>query len=261
MINFKYCVISLNFNNYEIVREVLEKSEQCDYFLFTDNKNLTSSTWNVIYLPEFDTDDLTGIQKMHMFKWQCYKYIPNLEEYKYIFRVDGSILIKKSLTPIIEYINKYKYDLYTNIHVWRDSFGIEYDEFINVRGLNPMYKEIFYSYTNNDNIGLIETTIMIYRNCKEVFNLIDNVYKVIKKYNNCKDHNDQCYFTNVLYLMKDKLRILYGTGLTYRYSNYNDAKYMCLCDHGSDWVVDHSNLNLTNNNIIFNEYQIVKNFN
>ena len=38
----KYCIFTLIFNNYDLVREPLEIDDNCDYFLFTDNKNKIS---------------------------------------------------------------------------------------------------------------------------------------------------------------------------------------------------------------------------
>ena len=107
----KYCIVTLIYNGYEFVREPLEVDENADYFLFTDDKTLRSEKWNVIYLEKFDTNELTGIQKTYITKYQLYKYIPNLDKYDYIVRIDGALQLEKSLAPIINYLRTNKYDI------------------------------------------------------------------------------------------------------------------------------------------------------
>ena len=43
----KYCVVTCIFNDYDLVREPLVIDNDCDYYLFTDNKNLTSDNWKI----------------------------------------------------------------------------------------------------------------------------------------------------------------------------------------------------------------------
>ena len=71
----KYCVVTCIFNDYDLVREPLVIDNNCDYYLFTDNKNLTSDNWKIIYLQNFDTNLLTGVQKTYMWK---YKFRSNI---------------------------------------------------------------------------------------------------------------------------------------------------------------------------------------
>ncbi len=254
----KYCIVSLIFNNYEFVREVIEKSPNCDYFLFTDNKDLKSDTWTIIYLPGFDTDELTDVQKTYIFKYSLYRYIPNFSDYSYIIRLDHSIKINKSLDMMINHMDTYKYDIMCNIHPERDSFYDEYDTWQVARQLDPKYKKIFFNYTQTDNIGLVECTMMIYKNTKEVLNLLDNVFCTLQQYNNFEDKNDQCYFTNELYKMKDKLRICWGTNRNYTQNPYNKSNALILNWHNHDLLVDNSNPQEINK--IFNRNQIIVQF-
>ena len=45
----KYSILCYIINNYENVKEVIEKDPNAEYILVTDDKNLKSSTWNVVY--------------------------------------------------------------------------------------------------------------------------------------------------------------------------------------------------------------------
>lgn len=233
MTSFKYCIVTLIFNNYDVLKDPEEVDENCDYFCFTDDKNLknTSTKWNVIYLEDFDTDLLNGRQKTNLLKFQIYKYIPNLKKYDYIVRIDGSMLLHKSLRPIINYFDKYKYDLGVSIHPTRDNMIDEYRVWFVDKGL-PI--DIFTSFftvvrdSSCDCNSLTENGMQIYRNCKEIYNLLDDVYNIIKYYTDGIDLNDQCWFTFVLFNYINKIRVHYLPAELYR-----ESKYISLCSHGS----------------------------
>jgi hypothetical protein len=120
------------------VREPLEVDKDADYILFTDNKETKSESWNVIYLSEFDTKEFTGVQKTYILKYTFYKYL-DLSKYDYLIQLDSSIVIQKSLAPIIEYIRKNDYDISVAPHFWRDDFLKEYSCWTSGRGLQKKY--------------------------------------------------------------------------------------------------------------------------
>ena len=253
----KYCIVTCIFNNYDYVREPLAIDINCDYFLFTDNKELTSENWNVIYLPEYDTDELEGIQKTYKFKYSLYKYIPNLSEYDYIIRIDGSILLKDSLANIIRQMRDFKYDLSIGVHPYRGNRFDEYKAWEANRGLDEFFEQQYsnfvYEIMNNSYYyGLCENTVQIYKCSKEVFNLLDDCYAFIKYYNEFKDLNDQCYFTDILFCHYEKLRIHWHTCKL-----YIDGEYMCCYEHNT---YDKRNDEQQNSEIMFNKAIITDNF-
>ena len=227
----KYCVVSLIFNNYEPIREPLEVDPDADYFMFTDNPNLTSTGWKIIYVEELDKQELNGIQKMLIFKYSFYKYIPNSSDYDYFMMIDGSIVLLKSLEPIINYIENGNYDLSIALHPMRNSLDDEYQAWIQCRGLNKLYLNKFVELTKDydDSIkGLTETTIKIFKNTNIIINFIDDMYDILSKVD-FNDKNDQCYFTYILSKYIDKLNINYHPAALYR-----DSKYMYMALHGSN---------------------------
>jgi hypothetical protein len=225
------------FNKYDWLREPIEIDPDADYICITDDKELTSEHWKVIYDPFFDTDNLTGIQKTFIFKYHLYRYIPHIEKYDYIVRIDGSIKIHKSLRGIIEYLDRGKYDISVAPHPWRNNFIDEYNTWITDRNLNKEKLNTFLRGIGTYNLtmeGLCENTFQIYKNDKEVFNFLDDVYRIMIDASPTKeisDPNDQCYFTYVLYQYFDKLRINYHPATLYRFSDY--MKLYC---HNSDVV-------------------------
>jgi hypothetical protein len=220
----KYCVITFLFNDYDLLREPLVCDENFDYYCITDSKKLSSSNWNCIYVEEFDTDKLTGIQKTYMAKYSFLKYIPN--EYEIYFTIDASIEITHELTPIANYVKNNKYDIGLSMHPARSSWGSEYACWISSRGLNRKYANIFNDFAKNMGFnpygrnGLIECTVKIYTNNSIVKDFINEVYETLKKYNNFEDKNDQCYFTCIYSKYMSRLNTLFFTRQLYCDSIY-----------------------------------------
>lgn len=243
----KYCIVTCIFNNYEPIREPLEMDPNADYFLFTDDKSITSSKWKVIYLQEFDTNKLLGIQKTYIFKYTFYKYI-DISKYKYFIQLDSSIVIYKSLVPIINYMDTNNYDISVAPHYWRNNFNDEYTIWKYGRRLNQKYIDIFFNnikdYDFNSIKGLVECSFKIYHNTKYVLEFIDSINNMMTKCNNNEDANDQCYFTYCLYKYLDKLNVNYHSASLYRYSNY-----MKMYVHGT-------NNTTQNNELIYQSYNI-----
>lgn len=233
----KYCVVTMIFNNYEPIREPLEVSKNADYICFTDNKNLKSDKWKVIYLEEFDTDEMSGKQKMFRVKHQIYKYIPNLEKYEYVFRIDGSMQILTSLDPIIQYLLKYNYDLAVPHNPHKDNVIDEYFTFIGWKGVPPGYLKQFIlvtSQTYNYNMkGMVESGCWILRNTKDVWNIIDDIYIYLDQYHNqCFIGNDQSYSTYVLYQHLNNINLCICNPLLYRGNDKVHSKFLMYCEHG-----------------------------
>lgn len=230
----KYCVVTYIFNNYEILKDPLEVDPDCDYYCITDDSTLKDTDiYKIIYVKDLDTDKLTGVQKMVIAKYRFHLYIPNADQYDYFIRLDGSLLIYKSLRPIIDYLRKGKYDISIAPHYKRNNYVEEYNTWIAARNLNPAYYSQFLvaisdSSYNYKVAGLVETTLQIYRNCKEIYNFFDDLHATLGLYMNFEDSNEQCWFTFMLYKYFDKLRINYHHPTLYRYSDY-----MAVCNHGS----------------------------
>ena len=253
----KYCVATCIFNDYDLVREPLIIDNDCDYYLFTDNKNLTSDNWKIIYLEKFDTNLLTGVQKTYMWKYSLYKYIPNLSNYDYIIRIDASILIVNSLNEIIRQMCEYKYDLSIGIHPDRNNRFDEYSVWESARNLESRFIEQYNNFVNdvmqnNNYYGLCENTVQIYKCNKKVFNLLDSCYAYINYYCNFEDANDQCYFSDILSFYINNLRIHWHSNKL-----YIDGKYLCLYYHNTtDICICGDN----NEGVIFNRPIIIDNF-
>ena len=248
----KYAVITFQFNHYELLREPSVIDEDADYYCITDDKCLRSDKWNIIYLEEFNTDNLTGIQKTYMAKYSFYKYIPT--DYEYYFAIDGSMKVTDKLSPILQFMSENEYDIGLSIHPLRNTWNSEYEEWIRTRGLDRKYKNMFDTYAENNGFnpnsstGLIECTMKIYKNTDNVIKFIDDVYETLKETNNFEDKNDQCYFTLTFRRHYKSLCPMF-----FCRQLYSNSKYFTKYQHNSNCIFE-NHFNRSNNpKLLFGE--------
>ena len=223
MSEVRYCIATCIFNGYEPVREPLEVDQDADYYLFTDCKDTVSEKWNVIYLPELDTDSLTGVQKTYILKYTFHKHI-DVSKYDYLIQLDSSIVIKRSLRPIVAYMADGGYDISVAPHFWKDNFRDEYEAWRVSRAIDQKYIDIFFNKVKDYDFyaikGLVECSMKIYRCNERVFGFMDDVHRIMTESNDNNDKNDQCYFTYILYKHIDSLNVNYHSASLYRCSKY-----------------------------------------
>ena len=123
----KYTVMTYIFGDYEFPHEVMEKDPDAEYLLITDDKNLKSATWQVIYDPS-----LAGRNPIES------NYDVRLHPFRYantdvVVRIDGSIQLKKSLAPLLKDFNDGGYDRCLMIHPARNNFAQELECWIKDR--------------------------------------------------------------------------------------------------------------------------------
>jgi hypothetical protein len=131
----KNCVYTIITNNYCDLNEIIIKSDGWDYYCFTDNKNLKSKTWKIIYINNPNNGIIEKIKLTRKYKTQGFKEIDGYENYLY---VDGRIKILKDLNL---YLNRLgNYDILFNKHrgdsilghmVLIKNLGYEKEEIIN----------------------------------------------------------------------------------------------------------------------------------
>lgn len=123
----KYTVMTYIFGGYEFPHEVMEKDPDAEYLLITDDPNLKSATWQVIYDPS-----LAGRNPIES------NYDVRLHPFRYahtdvVVRIDGSIELKKSLTTLLKDFNDGGYDRCLMIHPTRNTFDKELECWVTQR--------------------------------------------------------------------------------------------------------------------------------
>lgn len=124
----KYSVLTYNINGYEIIHEIPEHAlnPQIDYVYVTDNHDITSNTWRVVYV-----NDLEGsvFDKCYQIRFFPFKYVNT----DVVMRIDGSMPVTNDVMPLFEEFEKGGYDASVMIHPWRTSILDEYKIWCAVR--------------------------------------------------------------------------------------------------------------------------------
>ncbi|WQJ53636.1 MAG: hypothetical protein [Wendovervirus sonii] len=123
----RYSVLTYIFGKYDILREIQDYQDDVEYICVTDDEDLKSETWTVVY--DHDLDNLSPFDKCYKVRFNVWKYVST----DICARIDGSIEIRKSLDPIIEKFNKNVYDCAFDLQPGNDTFIHEYQIWVNKR--------------------------------------------------------------------------------------------------------------------------------
>ena len=122
---FRYSILCYIINGYEDVKEVLQKDPNAEYILVTDDKNLTSNTWNVIYDESLNALPST-FDKCYAIRFNVFKYCHS----PICVYIDGNVQVNKPLAPLIDKFEDGKYDMCLMPHPLRTNFVSEYNAWI-----------------------------------------------------------------------------------------------------------------------------------
>lgn len=171
----RYTVLTYIFCGYENVLEIEEKDPNAEYILITDDKNLKSDTWCVIYDPKLE--GLSPFDKCYEVRWHPFRYAMT----DIVLRIDGSIKVKKSLAPIIDEFERGNYDRCFLIHPKRNRIDVEYDVWTQTRGYSreqankciDMMRRLGYDFNNK---GLVQGNFEIIRKTADNLNMNDLIF-------------------------------------------------------------------------------------
>lgn len=160
------------FGNYEGLKDPEYISSNFDYICFTDNENLKSEKWRIIYVNNLNIESNK--------KNRILKILPHymFGEYDFSIYVDGSIHILNDLNIIKDNICK-EHKLYTFKHPDRNCSFQEFFACLKWKKDDPkrMYEQLlkYFSEGFPFNYGLAETCILCrYHNdniCKDIMNI------------------------------------------------------------------------------------------
>ena len=178
----KICVFTSITGNYDSLIEVPNKEENIDYYCITNNKNLKSETWKMIYTKE---DNYTDIELSRKIKMLGEDYIP--KTYDYYMYIDGNLYFKKNIHEFFEkYIFNHQENFYAFKHSERDC---AYDEITACLQLKKetkenllKTKEMLISENYPKHTGLIEATVFIKNKDKLVRKTMEKWFESFKAY-------------------------------------------------------------------------------
>ena len=196
---YKYSVLTYIIGDYEDVHEILHKDDGIEYVLVTDNPNIKSDTWNVVY-----DEGLVGstFDKCYKIRFNPFDYVNS----DICLRIDGSIVVKGSLLPLFERFEEGGYEISLMIHPYRNLQSEEYAEWVKSRNYPQSQADKCMNYIK-DTIGLDPCRYKgLYQMCYEIqrrdknnVSLNKDTFDALKELgvNGCIERLDQTIFSAI----------------------------------------------------------------
>lgn len=198
MIN--YSVLTYIIGDYEVLREIdfdIKETPHVEYICVTDNPNLKSDTWKIIYDETLINDNLSQWDKVFSIRYNLFKYC----SYDICLRLDGSLKILKPLDELIKHFDEGNYDgcfLLHPIRKWVIDELYAWSLYKNYPPIEAMAQIRFmtkvFQYDFNVK-GLIQQTISINRRSHLTNNIDRRMLRYLKVFNNHLCRLDQTMFT------------------------------------------------------------------
>jgi len=127
--NYRYTVLTYIIGQYEFVKEIKEKDPAAEYILVTDDRTLTSSTWNIVYDESLNSLP-SALDKCYSIRFNVFKYCHS----PICIYADSNVQINKPLTKLVDIFEDGKYDMCLMPHPLRNDFFSEYRAWVSGRG-------------------------------------------------------------------------------------------------------------------------------
>jgi len=126
--NDNKCVYTALIGDYEQLNEQhVAKSSNIDFICFTDNRNITSKTWNIEYInPIFPLDNIRSAREI---KIATHRYLPKYQTSLYI---DNSVTLKTTPEEIFNDLLTNHFDFYFITHSFRETVLDEFEEVLRI---------------------------------------------------------------------------------------------------------------------------------
>lgn len=210
--NYKYTILTFIIGKgYELLHEVVNLQPDVEYILVTDDKDLKSNTWKVIY-DEGLLKYQSGFERCFYVRYNVFRYCST----EICVTIDGSIEVSGSLDKLVETFNNGKYDICLMPHpLWPD-FISEYQAWIRMRNYPKENSQLFFKLMSDAKYdcsykGLFQLCFSIKRKSK-VTNTIDSMTLSLLKYlslsQNTFERLDQTVFSFVMNRYFSNLNVL-----------------------------------------------------
>lgn len=237
----KTCIYTCITGTYDKLKKIV-KEKNIDYYCFTNNKNIKSNNWNVIYIENEELDDVRLARKIKILGH------PILKKYKITIWVDGSIEPKKMKEYLSKECNLKKYSYIGILHHSRNCI---YDE-------AKACKE-----AKKDKIATINKQMNYYKKMKfpKNFGLHDTCIIIRKNNDKLVDETMKIWFENIMnFSRRDQLSQMwsvYKTGLEVQSLDIKkyDNKYFKLTNHDAGFDIGQLFFEYNNN---FDEQHSIK---
>lgn len=163
----KYSILTCIFGGYEFVREIINPDPDIEYIMVTDNKELKSETWTVLYYP-YLSDFPEGPDRWAYIRYHPWEFV-NTDICLYI---DGSVQIKDNPINILKEFEESSWEYGALEHPIVNTIEAEVDRwaYYGYYGYSCEDAGRVHDYLNRigykDVYGLLQSTILIYKNTK-----------------------------------------------------------------------------------------------
>lgn len=162
----KYSILSCIFSGYEMVREVLDPNPDIEYIMVTDNPDLRSETWRILYYPQL-LDYPEGQDRWAYVRYHPFEFV-NTNICLYI---DGSIQIKKDPIDVLRKFENENWEYGTLQNTIVNDIRTEVNRwaYYGYYGFSKEDAERVVQYLDDADYhseGLLQSTMIIYKNTK-----------------------------------------------------------------------------------------------
>ena len=209
----EYSVLTILMGNYDILHELpfQNTNENVEFICVTDNKNLTSNTWTIVYDEDLDKEEYNGFDRTFLVRYNPFKYCNS----NVCIRLDATILPLCDLQDLASKFIEGNYDFGFCVHPTNTFLSNELDDWIKWRKCDQ--KEMQLKYITNvigydvNKQGLIQNNIAIIKKS----DVADEVHKgMIDILYECTDNEghinrlDQTLLTAFFYQNYSHLKVL-----------------------------------------------------
>lgn len=179
----KYSVLTYNFGGFEVLHEIPQEaiSEDAEYIYVTDNLQLESKTWTVVYVNDLIGDNFSKVCQV---RYNPFKYVNT----DIVLKLDGNIAITGDISKMIDTFINENYDAAVLVHPHHKTVYEEYQDWIERRGYSVkqsikcmLFLNKYFDYNIFNYRGVYQTGIQIQR--KDEFNAAWNyiTFDILKK--------------------------------------------------------------------------------
>lgn len=140
MKKYKYSVLCFIVNGYEKVREVQNPDPDVEYVLVTDDKDLKSITWRIMY--DSQLEQMAPFEKCHNIKYNVFKYVTT----DLCIYIDASFQVKGSLDQLVEDFKSSGADIGLMCHPFIQNFVSELQLWIKQRNYPYQHANRFMNF-------------------------------------------------------------------------------------------------------------------
>jgi hypothetical protein len=213
IIQNKNCVFTAIIGDYDgLISSIYPKLPDWDYICFTDNADIKSDFWRVIYINNDIKSYIENIKLARYYKTNFYKY---LSSYENLIWTDARITITNDINEYLK--NLEDNDIVFLKHPDASNILQEFDRVVKgniekqkmIDNIKQRYAEFGYNYDN----GLISSGVMLFKNNKKTIKFFSEWWYEIENYS----HRDQLSGNFVLWRNSEiKYKVL-SRVLNYQY--------------------------------------------